>query len=179
LRSIRKPPPPLRGQNQLQSTPDALAEQPHPVLLLFIVATYSLGAGLQIVRPANPRGWPQITSNWRERATPKRACGCAPTYVMLTTPSPNSQSNCNTMSLCAPIRAGDDEAQRYADRTHETHVRAHRTQSSSMALCQRLIVIMTRLRRLIQIARNPYRPELYYMRGPGPKWYAKHQNAPL
>ena len=21
---------------------------------------------------------------------------------------------------------------------------------------------------------NPYRPELYYMRGPGPKWYARH-----
>jgi hypothetical protein len=27
------------------------------------------------------------------------------------------------------------------------------------------------------LARNlfdPYRPELYYMRGPGPKWHAKH-----
>jgi hypothetical protein len=23
--------------------------------------------------------------------------------------------------------------------------------------------------------RDPYRPELYYMRGPGPKWHAKHQ----
>lgn len=21
---------------------------------------------------------------------------------------------------------------------------------------------------------SPYRPELYYMRGPGPKWYARH-----
>ena len=21
---------------------------------------------------------------------------------------------------------------------------------------------------------NPYRPELHYMRGPGPKWHAKH-----
>ena len=21
---------------------------------------------------------------------------------------------------------------------------------------------------------DPYRPELHYMRGPGPKWYAKH-----
>ena len=21
---------------------------------------------------------------------------------------------------------------------------------------------------------DPYRPELYYMRGPGPKWHAKH-----
>ena len=28
---------------------------------------------------------------------------------------------------------------------------------------------------LIQIVRTPYRPELHYMRGPGPKWYAKHQ----
>ena len=22
---------------------------------------------------------------------------------------------------------------------------------------------------------DPYRPELYYMRGPGPKWHAKHE----
>ena len=36
-------------------------------------------------------------------------------------------------------------------------------------------MIITRWRRLISsIARNPYRPELHYMRGPGPKWYAKH-----
>jgi hypothetical protein len=41
--------------------------------------------------------------------------------------------------------------------------------------CQPLNVIMTRSRGLIKIARNPYRPELHYMRGPGPKWYAKHQ----
>jgi hypothetical protein len=25
---------------------------------------------------------------------------------------------------------------------------------------------------------DPYRPELHYMRGPGPKWYAKHDRAP-
>jgi hypothetical protein len=25
---------------------------------------------------------------------------------------------------------------------------------------------------------DPYRPELYYMRGPGPKWHAKHHPAP-
>jgi len=25
---------------------------------------------------------------------------------------------------------------------------------------------------------DPYRPELYYMRGPGPKWHAKHDRAP-
>jgi hypothetical protein len=25
---------------------------------------------------------------------------------------------------------------------------------------------------------DPYRPELHYMRGPGPKWHAKHRAAP-
>jgi hypothetical protein len=25
---------------------------------------------------------------------------------------------------------------------------------------------------------DPYRPELHYMRGPGPKWHAKHDAAP-
>jgi hypothetical protein len=75
--------------------------------------------------------------------------------------------------------------QRYVGRegAYETLVRAHRAQSSSTSLCQRLIVIMTRWHSLIQIARDPYRPELHYMRRPGPKWYAKHQgrieNSPL
>ena len=71
----------------------------------------------------------------------------------------------------------DSEAQRYVGRkgTYETHVRAHRAQPSSTPLCQRLNVIMTRWHWLIQIPRNPYRPELHYMRGPGPKWHAKHQ----
>ena len=48
-------------------------------------------------------------------------------------------------------------------------------EGTSTPLCQRLNVIMTRWLGLIQIARNPYRPELHYMRGPGPKWYEKHQ----
>lgn len=26
---------------------------------------------------------------------------------------------------------------------------------------------------------DPYRPELYYMRGPGPKWHAKHDRGPV
>ena len=38
-----------------------------------------------------------------------------------------------------------------------------------------LNAIMTRWQRLIKAAGNPYRPELHYMRGPGPKWRAKHQ----
>ena len=88
-----------------------------------------------------------------------------------------------TMSeeFSAQVCAGGSDAQRYVGRVgaYEAHVRAHRAQSSPTALRQRLNVIMTRLRGLIQIARNPYRPELYYMRGPGPKWYAKNQDTPL
>jgi hypothetical protein len=30
------------------------------------------------------------------------------------------------------------------------------------------------LQRLMPSAIDPYRPELHYMRGPGPKWRAKH-----
>jgi hypothetical protein len=30
---------------------------------------------------------------------------------------------------------------------------------------------------LIKAAGNAYRPERHYMRGPGPKWHAKHQAA--
>ncbi|MEH2589047.1 hypothetical protein V1273_002886 [Bradyrhizobium sp. AZCC 1721] len=29
---------------------------------------------------------------------------------------------------------------------------------------------------LVMDIRNSYRPELHYMRGPGPKWRAKHQS---
>lgn len=39
-----------------------------------------------------------------------------------------------------------------------------------------LKVIMTSWHKLIETVRDPYRPELHYMRGPGPKWYAKHQS---
>ena len=49
------------------------------------------------------------------------------------------------------------------------------TQSSSTPLRQRLNGIMTSWHRLIRIVRAPYRPELHYMRGPGPKWHEKHQ----
>jgi hypothetical protein len=49
------------------------------------------------------------------------------------------------------------------------------TQPSLMPFRQRLNLIMTRWHRLIKTASDPYRPELHYMRGPGPKWHAKHQ----
>jgi hypothetical protein len=31
--------------------------------------------------------------------------------------------------------------------------------------------------RLVKSLLDPYRPELHYMRGPGPKWHAKHRRA--
>ena len=31
--------------------------------------------------------------------------------------------------------------------------------------------------RLLKSLLDPYRPELHYMRGPGPKWRAKHRHA--
>lgn len=37
--------------------------------------------------------------------------------------------------------------------------------------------IMTKFHKIVRRARDPYRPELHYMRGPGPKWHARH--APL
>ena len=30
------------------------------------------------------------------------------------------------------------------------------------------------LQNLAKAVHDPYRPELHYMRGPGPKWHAKH-----
>jgi hypothetical protein len=34
------------------------------------------------------------------------------------------------------------------------------------------------IRNLGKTLLDPYRPELHYMRGPGPKWHAKHDPAP-
>lgn len=39
-----------------------------------------------------------------------------------------------------------------------------------------LNAITVRWYRLIEIVFDPYRPELHYMRGPGPKWHAKRQD---
>jgi hypothetical protein len=49
-------------------------------------------------------------------------------------------------------------------------------QPSSTPLRRHFHVIVTRWQRLIEVARHPYRPERHYMRGPGPKWRAKHQH---
>jgi len=39
---------------------------------------------------------------------------------------------------------------------------------------RRLNRIVARWQALLGIAFDPYRPELHYMRGPGPKWRAKN-----
>ena len=41
-----------------------------------------------------------------------------------------------------------------------------------------LYAVTRRWRRLTTSAFDPYRPELHYMRGPGPKWREKHARAP-
>ncbi|HEY4404733.1 MAG TPA: hypothetical protein VGN55_08755 [Xanthobacteraceae bacterium] len=41
------------------------------------------------------------------------------------------------------------------------------------ALSAELADILRQLKALF----DPYRPELHYMRGPGPKWHAKHRPA--
>jgi hypothetical protein len=41
----------------------------------------------------------------------------------------------------------------------------------------RIGVIASRWRRLRTTLFDPYRPELHYMRGPGPKWREKHATA--
>lgn len=50
-------------------------------------------------------------------------------------------------------------------------------QSSTQRLQRRLNLIVTNWQKLIRSARDNYRPELHYMRGPGPKWHAKHRFA--
>ena len=36
---------------------------------------------------------------------------------------------------------------------------------------------LAEMSRLLRSLVDPYRPELHYMRGPGPKWHAKHHSA--
>jgi hypothetical protein len=145
---------------------------------------YILGAGEQFLRPVDPLGWRSITNHWRERASPE-TCVRLSACLHEARKSVPLQSSCKTMSqaFSAQICAGDGDTQRYVDREGAYDiVRAHRAQSSSTPLRLRLNVIMTRLHGLIHIARNPYRPELHYMRGPGPKWYAKQgrtENGPF
>jgi hypothetical protein len=48
-------------------------------------------------------------------------------------------------------------------------------QITLMPLLRRLDLIVTSWHRLIHRATDGYRPERHYMRGPGPKWRARHR----
>ena len=41
-----------------------------------------------------------------------------------------------------------------------------------------LVADFADLGRALRSLVDPYQPELHYMRGPGPKWHAKHDPAP-
>src|SRR5215475_7626958 len=47
---------------------------------------------------------------------------------------------------------------------------------SRLAECASIADLSNFVRTLRSLA-DPYRPELHYMRGPGPKWHAKHASA--
>lgn len=51
--------------------------------------------------------------------------------------------------------------------------------ASLSLLRQPLSFVAVKLQTLMRVAGNPYRPELHYMRGPGPKWRAKYQASRL
>ena len=43
-------------------------------------------------------------------------------------------------------------------------------------MCRELAETLGEMWRTIGHAFNSYRPEVHYMRGPGPKWHAKHSD---
>ena len=49
------------------------------------------------------------------------------------------------------------------------------TKQAVMVLRRHLKMTLSTWRKLREAARDDYRPERHYMRGPGPKWHAKHQ----
>jgi hypothetical protein len=48
--------------------------------------------------------------------------------------------------------------------------------TSFVPMLRRLDRFVTRLQRLVARTCDSYRPERHYMRGPGPKWYAKKRS---
>ena len=54
----------------------------------------------------------------------------------------------------------------------EKRIRAHRSGTPGV-----LADLADFVQSLARSLFDPYRPELYYMRGPGPKWHAKHDRA--
>ena len=87
----------------------------------------------------------------------------------------------------APPRQQDTNAHRrgvgrkYRERPTET-ILAPVSKTISMFADRReapgLVVELVDLVRTLRTVFDPYRPELHYMRGAGPKWHAKHDAAP-
>ena len=50
---------------------------------------------------------------------------------------------------------------------------------ASLPFSHRFAALVGGWQRLLRMAGNPYRPERHYMRGPGPKWHAKHRDQGL
>ena len=50
--------------------------------------------------------------------------------------------------------------------------------TASNSLRRRWISVLVGFQNLFDAASDPYRPELHYMRGPGPKWLAKNKREP-
>ena len=61
----------------------------------------------------------------------------------------------------------------YGDRPHLDHI----TKDSSVMAIGGIFAVFWR--ELTRDAVRPYRPELHYMRGPGPAWRAKHGLPPV
>jgi hypothetical protein len=59
--------------------------------------------------------------------------------------------------------------------THRTG--SHRTAASRRVTACRRCGVIDAWRTLARGLFDPYRPELHYMRGPGPKWREKHVHA--
>lgn len=52
--------------------------------------------------------------------------------------------------------------------------------SASLSLLRHPVsFVAAKWQTLVRVAGDPYRPELHYMRGPGPKWRAKYQSSRL
>ncbi|HEV3373617.1 MAG TPA: hypothetical protein VG145_13805 [Xanthobacteraceae bacterium] len=55
--------------------------------------------------------------------------------------------------------------------------KAEKAAQSGGRAASRLASELADILRLVKSLFDPYRPELHYMRGPGPKWHAKHRRA--
>ncbi len=56
---------------------------------------------------------------------------------------------------------------------------ARRTARIGRKTAPALVTELVNIGRTFRSLFDPYRPELHYMRGPGPKWRAKHAQAPV